>query len=212
MERNWKYILSPYELALKELKVKLRGQRAQYRLMDRPSPIEFVTGRLKPVESIIDKARHRRMSLDDLEAEMEDIVGLRVMCPFIEDIYEVVELIKAREDLTVIEERDYVTYKKQSGYRSYHLICRYPIERVEGRRFVLVEIQIRTLAMNFWASIEHSLHYKKDDQHYPEDILNRLQSVAESVSALDEEMSLLRREIKAIDERHPKEEFDDDAN
>lgn len=86
------------------------------------------------------------------------------------------------------------------------MICRYPVELVEGRRFVLVEIQVRTLAMNFWASIEHSLHYKKDDQYYPEDIAERLQSVAESVFLLDEEMSQLRREIREIDAQHHLEE------
>ena len=202
MERNWDKTLYPYELALKELKVKLRGIRGMYRLRNRPSPIEFVTGRLKPIESIIDKAQRRHMSLDQLESEMEDIVGLRIMCPFVEDIYEVVDLIDQREDLTIIEERDYITHKKKSGYRSYHLICRYPVELVEGRRFVLVEIQVRTLAMNFWASSEHSLHYKKDDQYYPEDIAKRLQSVAESVFLLDEEMSQLRREIREIDAQH----------
>jgi putative GTP pyrophosphokinase len=143
------------------------------------------------------KSRTRGISLDKLETDMEDLAGIRIMCPFVEDIHDVVSMLKNRNDLTVVYEKDYVTNKKDSGYRSYHLICEYPVQLIDEVKVVLVEIQIRTLAMNFWASIEHSLNYKYQGE-FPEEINTRLQKAAESAFQLDEEMSTIREEIKEI--------------
>lgn len=200
MRSDWDLFLYPYKLALDELKVKLKGQRAMYRLRGESSPIEFVTGRLKPVESIIQKSKTRKIAMENLEEEMEDIAGLRIMCPFVEDIQEVVELIRNRDDLEIVYEKDYISHIKESGYRSYHLVCKYPVYVIDQKYEVLVEIQVRTLAMNFWASIEHSLNYKyKGD--YPIELKRRLQETAKSVYQLDEEMSSIRNEIMNISEQ-----------
>ncbi|GAA3021948.1 GTP pyrophosphokinase family protein [Tetragenococcus solitarius] len=195
MEKNWENILAPYEQAVTELKVKLRGIRKEFREKNEHVPIEFVTGRVKPVDSILAKSKLRNISLDRLESEMSDIAGLRIMCQFVEDIYEVVKILRSRKDMKVIVERDYVTNSKQSGYRSYHLVIEYPIQLVEGPRDLLVEIQIRTLAMNFWATIEHSLNYKYQGD-FPEEISDRLIRAAEAAYRLDEEMSSIREEIQ----------------
>nr|WP_221452190.1 GTP pyrophosphokinase family protein [Bacillus benzoevorans] len=187
--------LAPYKQAVEELKVKLKGMRSQFDLQGNYSPIEFVTGRVKPIASILDKANQKGIPLDRLELEMQDIAGLRMMCQFVDDISRVVELIRKRNDFEIVEERNYITHKKASGYRSYHVVIRYPVQTIQGEKKILVEIQIRTLAMNFWATIEHSLNYKYKGQ-FPEDIRMRLQRAAEAAFRLDEEMSLIRGEIQ----------------
>jgi putative GTP pyrophosphokinase len=195
MERNWDQFLAPYEQAVSELKVKLRGIRKQYRETGQHVPVEFVTGRVKPVDSVLTKAKLRNIPLDRLESEMSDIAGLRIMCQFVEDIYQVVQLLRGRKDMKIVIERDYIANKKASGYRSYHLVVEYPVQTLEGERMVLAEIQIRTLAMNFWATIEHSLNYKYQGD-FPEEIRERLKRSAEAAYQLDEEMSNIRVEIQ----------------
>jgi putative GTP pyrophosphokinase len=192
---QWDEFLAPYKQAIDELKIKLKGLRKQYESLDRPSPIEFVTGRVKPISSIIDKANQRNIPFDRLKEEMYDIAGLRMMCQFVDDIDVVVELLRQRQDFEVVEERNYIQYTKESGYRSYHVIISYPIETLHGKTTVLAEIQIRTLAMNFWATIEHTLRYKYDGA-YPPEIRNRLERAAEAAFLLDEEMSEIREEIQ----------------
>ncbi len=176
---QWDQFLTPYKQAVDELKVKLKGMRKQYEVGEQASPIEFVTGRVKPIASIIDKANKRQIPFDRLREEMYDIAGLRMMCQFVE----------------VIEERDYIRNTKESGYRSYHVIIEYPIETLQGQKFILAEIQIRTLAMNFWATIEHTLRYKYDGA-YPDEIQHRLERAAEAAYLLDEEMSEIKDEIQ----------------
>ncbi|MDY5060066.1 GTP pyrophosphokinase [Staphylococcus simulans] len=192
---QWDRFLAPYRQAVEELKVKLRGLRKIYDLEADASPIEFVTGRVKPLTSIIEKATERDISFDRLHEEMYDIAGLRIMCQFVDDIPVVVNLLRQRRDFKVVEERDYINNTKESGYRSYHVIIQYPIETLDGQRAILAEIQIRTLAMNFWATIEHTLRYKYDGD-YPPEIQKRLENAAEAAFSLDEEMSEIKDEIQ----------------
>jgi len=191
---NWREILAPYAQVVDELKVKLRGMRSQYEFDSSPSPIEFVTGRVKPIASILEKMRRRNIPIDQIESEIQDIAGVRVVCQFVDDIYTVVELLRQRKDFKIIEEKDYISRKKESGYRSYHMIIKYPVETIYGEKQILAEIQIRTLAMNFWATNEHSLNYKYEGQ-IPANIKNRLKRAAEAAFQLDEEMSKIRNEI-----------------
>lgn len=149
MNRNWEEFLAPYHQAVAELKVKLKGMRTQFAMLTEHSPIEFVTGRVKSVASIIDKAEKRNVPLDRLREDMQDIAGLRMMCQFVDEIKPVVEYLRKRNDFEIVEERDYVTQKKDSGYRSYHVVISYPVQTIQGEQKVLVEIQIRTLAMSF---------------------------------------------------------------
>ncbi|KAB2496448.1 GTP pyrophosphokinase family protein [Priestia filamentosa] len=195
MLKHWDLFLAPYKQAVEELKVKLKGMRSQYELKSTHSPIEFVTGRVKPIPSVLDKAARKGIPLDRLEEEMQDIAGLRMMCQFVDDIPSVVEILKERNDFEVVEERNYITEKKESGYRSYHVVLRYPVQTIEGEKKILVEIQIRTLAMNFWATIEHSLNYKYSG-NFPKEIKERLQRASEAAFQLDEEMSKIREEIQ----------------
>lgn len=195
MIEDWNVFLAPYKQAVDELKVKLKGMREQFDMQFTHSPIEFVTGRVKPVPSILDKAKRKNIPLDTLGESMQDIAGLRMMCQFVDDIQHVKNLIHNRNDFEIMEERDYVNDEKDSGYRSHHIVIRYPVQTIQGEKMILVEIQIRTLAMNFWATIEHSLKYKYSGQ-IPENIQLRLKRAAQAAFLLDEEMSLIREEIR----------------
>lgn len=193
---NWEDFLAPYEQAVNELKIKLRGIRKQFnRSHTEHSPIEFVTGRVKTKESILEKCEMRQIDLSDIEEEVQDIAGLRIMCQFTDDIHEVIHIIKQRHDMRVVKEVDYISNTKDSGYRSYHLIIEYPVQLISGEKKVYAEIQIRTLAMNFWATIEHSLNYKYRGE-YPAEIRERLRRAAEAAYMLDNEMSEIRDEIR----------------
>lgn len=194
MDEEWDSFLEPYEQAVGELKLKLRTLRSQYKKANNRSPIEYVTGRVKPVSSVLEKMHRRRIKKKRLEQDMEDIAGIRIMCQFVEDIYYVVDLLRKRKDMQVLEERDYIKMHKESGYRSYHIVIDYPIQFMEQEKHLKVEIQIRTLAMNFWATIEHSLNYKYQGK-IPPDIALRLERSAEMVFALDKEMSSIREEV-----------------
>ncbi|MBV7508501.1 GTP pyrophosphokinase family protein [Bacillus sp. sid0103] len=193
--KHWDQFLSPYKQAVAELKVKLKGMRGQFDFDATHSPIEFVTGRVKPIVSILDKANQKGIPLERLEEEMQDIAGLRIMCQFVDDIHTVVNLLHNRNDFEIVEDRDYISHKKTSGYRSYHVVISYPVQTIHGEKKILAEIQIRTLAMNFWATIEHTLSYKYKGV-FPSDIQMRLKRAAEAAFRLDEEMSLIRGEIQ----------------
>ncbi|CAI2618161.1 GTP pyrophosphokinase YjbM [Apilactobacillus kunkeei] len=209
MIKNWSDFLFPYEQAVGELKVKLRGIRKEFIQSDKRSPIEFVTGRVKPIDSIKEKMKRRYVSEDRLSQDMEDIAGLRIMCPFVDDIYVVVDILRRRSDINILEERDYVNREKASGYRSYHIVFEYPIELVGGEKKILAEIQVRTLAMNFWATVEHSLNYKYNGE-FPEELKKRLQQSAETAFELDEGMSEIRDELIETQEDGTKNEHNRD--
>lgn len=192
---KWNEFLIPYAQAVDELKIKFRNLRKEFLEKNEHSPIEFVTGRVKTVDSIKEKMRRRFITEDLLEQDMQDIAGIRIQCQFVEDIYDVAKLLHIREDMRVIEERDYIANSKPSGYRSYHVVIEYPIQTAHGQISILAEIQIRTLAMNFWATIEHSLNYKYQGK-FPDEIEARLRRAAEAAFQLDTEMSSINGDIK----------------
>lgn len=195
MAIEWEEFLDPYIQTVGELKVKLRGIRKQYRKQNLYSPIEFVTGRVKSVESIQEKMALRGIREENIATELQDIAGLRIMVQFVDDVEEVLDLLRHRNDMKVIQERDYITYMKASGYRSYHVIVEYPVDTINGLKTVLAEIQIRTLAMNFWATIEHSLNYKYQGD-FPAEIKKRLEVTAKIALELDEEMRKIKEDIQ----------------
>lgn len=195
MSMDWETFLDPYIQTVGELKIKLRGIRKQFRKQNRHSPIEFVTGRVKSVESIQEKMVLRGISEENLAQDLQDIAGLRIMVQFVDDVDEVLALLRKRHDMTVVQERDYITHMKSSGYRSYHVVVEYPVDTIDGQKKVLSEIQIRTLAMNFWATIEHSLNYKYQGD-FPEEIKQRLEKTAKIALELDEEMRKIREDIR----------------
>lgn len=193
--KDWDLFLWPYQQAVSELKVKFRSLRQSFLNKGEHSPIEFVVGRVKTVDSIKEKMTRRVIAPDVIENDMQDIAGIRIMCQFVDDIYRVVDLIHQRQDMQVIEERNYIQNAKPSGYRSYHMVIEYSVFLPDGPKKIIAEIQIRTLAMNFWATVEHTLNYKYQGK-YPEDISKRLKSTAEAAYKLDEEMSSIKDEVQ----------------
>ena len=193
---DWQLFLAPYEQAVDELKLKLKNLRKEFRIEHRRAPIEFVTGRVKTRESILEKMEVRKIAPEDVLVGVQDIAGVRIMRQFVEDIYEVANILKNRQDFKVLLIRDYIQNRKPSGYRSYHMVLEYPVQLASGEvKQLIVEVQIRTLAMNFWATIEHSLNYKYQGE-YPQEILERLERASEAAFRLDEEMSEIRDEIR----------------
>ncbi|MFP4697535.1 MAG: GTP pyrophosphokinase family protein [Eubacteriales bacterium] len=190
----WREILLPYQQAAQELIVKFESIVNENRMLGKYSPIEFVTGRVKKISSILEKAKKKNINITDIEQKIEDIAGIRIICQFVEDIDKVVEIIHSRKDMQIKYEKDYISNTKDSGYRSYHIIVYYDVHTALGEKRIQAEIQIRTLAMNFWATIEHSLQYKYK-HNIPDPIKVRLTKAAEAVLNLDQEMSTIRNEI-----------------
>ena len=190
----WRSILCPYELAVRELIVKFEHIISEHRENDLYSPIEQVSGRVKSVSSILEKMQRKHIPMERMEEEVEDIAGIRIICQFEEDIETVASLIQNRSDMTIKSEKNYLKHVKQSGYRSLHLIIYYTVETLNGPRKLQAEIQIRTMALDFWATIEHSLQYKyKGDM--PPHVAERLTNAADAIILLDQEMSSVRDEI-----------------
>ncbi len=192
--RLWREMLMPYYEAVDEICMKFEHISEERRVAGKYSPIESVHGRVKRISSILEKAQKKSIEIDNIEEEIQDIAGIRIICQFVEDIHAVVEIIRNRKDMTILEERDYVTHSKESGYRSYHIIVEYEVHMYDGSKKIKVEIQVRTLAMNFWGTIEHSLQYKYRQQ-MPEHISKRLHAAADAIIMLDKEMSSVRGEI-----------------
>ncbi len=190
----WREILAPYQLAVDELKVKFEHIIREHRSAGLYSPIEQVIGRVKSISSILEKVQKKQCSINQIEEYLDDIAGIRIICQFVEDIDKVVDIIRNREDMTIKSEKDYINHMKPSGYRSYHMIINYTVNTMNGPKHIRAEIQIRTLAMNFWATIEHSLQYKYK-QNMPAHIREKLSSASEAIIQLDEEMSAVRDEI-----------------
>ncbi len=187
----WREILDPYYLAVDELVLKFKHIMLEYRSAGEYSPIEQVDGRVKKISSILEKAQKKGISVEEMDHKIHDIAGIRIICQFVEDIEKVVELIRKREDMKILKEKDFINNMKQSGYRSYHVIIEYTVYTSKGAKTIEAEIQIRTLAMNFWATIEHSLQYKYKG-NIPQPVRQRLTKAAAATVMLDSEMSAVR--------------------
>jgi putative GTP pyrophosphokinase len=200
---DWEKFLQPYELAVEGFILKIEGIRKQYEIRGIHCPIEIVTGRVKTPESIMDKAKRLNVDFEYIDEQVYDIGGIRITCKYTEDIYDMAKLLKSRKDITLLEERDYIKNPKPSGYRSLHLICRYFVETIYGQSPVILEFQIRTHAMHFWASIEHSLKYKYQ-KNIPNDIKERLLKASKAAEALDMEMSSIHQAVLELDKEETK--------
>ena len=193
----WRELLDPYQLAVDELTVKFHHIIEEHRNQGLYSPIESVDGRVKSIVSILDKMQRKNVSMNDIEKKIEDLAGIRIICQFVEDIDRVVNLIKNRTDMKVKCEKDYVSHMKTSGYRSYHMIILYTVNTIHGPKELSAEIQIRTMAMDFWASLEHQLRYKSDVE-IPEHMSDDLKKCADVIAETDQEMQRIAKELKVL--------------
>ncbi|EST52273.1 GTP pyrophosphokinase [Brevibacillus panacihumi W25] len=197
---NLVHFLAPYEQAVDELKLKLKGIKYGFQKSGRYSPIEFVVGRVKKVESLLNKAKEKGIDFSDeqwpqkVAQEVNDIAGLRVVCRYVDDVREVQQLLQEREDIVVHDIKDYIATPKPSGYRSIHMIVSYTVYHGSEKITLFCEIQIRTLGMNFWATNEHELRYKYAG-NIPKDVLQQLNEASVITHQLDVLMNSLRQEI-----------------
>ena len=188
-----------YSAAMKEVQTKLEILDDEFQMKHRRNPIHHIESRLKSIQSIMEKLSRKSfaVSMKSAVANLNDIAGIRVICPYVEDAYTVAKLLTSQDDVHLKEIRDYIQHPKPNGYRSLHLILEIPVFLQEGRILVPVEVQIRTIAMDFWASLEHDLRYKAHGI-VPQDISDELQQVGEDISRLDHKMQSIHDRIDIL--------------
>ena len=201
LEKNKKpmdLLMSYYKCALMEIETKFKVLNQEYSLQYDKNPIESIKTRVKSYDSLLRKIRKKDipLTLDSIEKNITDIAGVRVICSFPDDIYEIAESFLKQDDITLIEKKDYIQNPKPSGYRSLHLIVQVPIFLQNTKKLVTVEVQLRTIAMDFWASLEHKMRYKKNiSPDQVKFLQDELSDCARQSAALDERMQNIRNVI-----------------
>ena len=193
---SWESLMFLYNSALKEVTTKLEILNDEFVHVHKYNPIEYIKSRIKSPESIVKKLKRHNLEInvDNMINNINDIAGVRIVCSFTSDIYQIAEMIGKQNDLTVIYVKDYIRNPKPSGYKSFHMLVSVPIFLGEEVVDTRVEIQIRTIAMDFWASLEHKIYYKFEG-HAPEYISQELRDCAQIVAELDLKMLQLNEEI-----------------
>jgi GTP pyrophosphokinase len=187
-----------YKFGVDELMTKLRILSEEFDFAHQHDPIEHLTSRVKQPKAILAKIRRKRLepSLDVVKEHIEDIAGIRVVCPFVPDVYTVARMLARQDDVEIVKTKDYIAEPKPNGYRSLHLIVRIPVFLSDRVERVKVEIQMRTIAMDFWAAVEHELFYKYDGEA-PEDFATELRVAAKTAADLDQRMNALHERIQS---------------
>ena len=193
---NWKEVILIYNSALKQISTKLEILNDEFQHVHRYNPIEHIKGRLKTSESIVKKLKKNgyESTIENMVKYVNDIAGIRVICSFASDIYEIADMISNQSDIKVYSVKDYIMQPKASGYKSYHMLVTVPVYLSDRIVDTKVEIQIRTVAMDFWASLEHKIHYKFEG-NAPDYIKDEFIDCAKMVSDLDAKMLSLNEEI-----------------
>lgn len=197
---QWKSLMFLYNSALKAINVKIDILNNEFTQIYGYTPIEHVKSRLKTPESIVKKLKRNgvEVDVDGLET-INDIAGVRIICSFSSDIYQIADMIARQSDITVLCVKDYIKKPKDNGYKSYHMVVTIPVYLADGPVETKVEIQIRTIAMDFWASLEHKIYYKLEKE-VPGNLLQELKDCADVVDMLDEKMRSLNEAILAWNE------------
>ena len=203
---SWQEVMLVYNAALRQIETKMQILNDEFQHVHQYNPIEHIKVRIKTPESIVKKLKRNgyESTIDNMVKYINDIAGIRIICSFTSDIYRIADMISEQRDIKVIAVKDYITYPKASGYKSYHMIVSVPVYLSDRIVDTKVEIQIRTVAMDFWASLEHKIYYKFDGDA-PEHIKNELVECARMVSDLDARMLSLNEEILAISREREKE-------
>lgn len=199
---GYKELRMMYACALKEVRTKFEVLDVEFNVRYSRNPINAIHTRLKSNQSILEKMQRRRIpfSLENLEARIQDVAGVRVICSYVDDIYRLSEALLRQDDVKLIAQKDYIQQPKPNGYRSLHLIVRVPVFFADQRRDLPVEVQIRTIAMDFWASLEHQLRYK-EAAHVPEELNRQLLDAANRIAALDGDMQHIHDQMAALANR-----------
>lgn len=195
-------LMVQYNCAVREVRTKFEVLNEELSYRTSRNPIESISSRIKTPISIAGKLRRLGIepTVEAISDHLNDVAGIRVICSFIDDIYSVAEMLAKQDDITVIQIKDYIRKPKLNGYRSYHMIVEVPVFFSDGKKMTRVEIQLRTVAMDFWASLEHQMKYKKENTGMPE-IAFELKSCAETIAATDARMLGIRKKIEALQEQ-----------
>ena len=207
---SWETMMLLYKSALMEVGTKLEILNEEFKHIHQYNPIEHIKQRIKSPESIVKKLKKRGLdsTIENMREFINDIAGIRVICSFTSDIYRIAEMTRNQNDIKVISVKDYIISPKESGYKSFHMIVSVPIYLSDSVVDTKVELQIRTVAMDFWASLEHKVNYKLDQDDSDEEIKNirrRLYDCAQMVSVLDDEMLALNEKMQDLIEKQEKE-------
>ena len=200
MAFQFQEIMMLYESAIKQIETKLEILNKEFKVTGRRNPIETVKSRIKSPDSIAKKLQKKGfpVSFSSMTENLNDIAGVRVICPYISDIYSVKDILLKQPDVILLEEKDYIANPKESGYRSMHLVVEVPVYLSETEHNVKVEIQLRTIAMDFWASLEHQLRYKTTSK-VPDSVRRELKRCAETIAMTDQEMEEIAIELQTLD-------------
>ncbi|MDD6214262.1 MAG: GTP pyrophosphokinase family protein [Firmicutes bacterium] len=185
-----------YSSAIKEVRTKFEILNDDLAVSYNRNPIEMIKSRIKTPESIINKMQRKNLeiNMNSLMYYIEDVAGIRVICSFIDDIYEVANMLVSQDDITLVSVKDYIKHPKPNGYRSYHMIVEVPVFFANRRQNMKVEVQLRTIAMDFWASLEHDMKYKKEIEGASE-IVAQLKECADGIAAIDAKMQAINYSI-----------------
>ena len=194
--RKFSDILMMYQCAIREVRTKFEILNDDLALHNNRNPIEMIKSRVKKPKSILEKLNRRglELSVSSVLENLNDVAGIRVICSFVDDIYEVAEMFTRQDDVTLLQVKDYIKNPKPNGYRSYHMIVEIPVFFADHKQPVKVEVQLRTIAMDFWASLEHGMKYKKDMED-AEEVIAELKSCADIIAATDLRMQAISQRI-----------------
>lgn len=194
---HFRELMMMYQSAIREVTTKLTILNDELSLGNRKNPIQFIKSRVKKPLSILNKLEkmEKEISIESIMNSLNDVAGIRVICSFIDDVYKISDMLTKQDDIRLIEIKDYIKNPKPNGYRSYHMIIEIPVFFSDSKQWIRVEIQIRTVAMDFWASLEHELKYKKDLES-SKDIEDELKKCAETIAETDYKMMSIRNQIE----------------
>ena len=197
--RQFQQAMMRYTCAIREVKTKLEVLNDELFVKNQRNPIEMIKSRVKKPKSIVEKLQRRgfEISLESMEKNLDDVAGIRIICSFLDDIYEVADMLIRQDDVKVIAVKDYIQNPKPNGYRSYHMIIEIPVFFSDSKKPIRVEVQIRTIAMDFWASLDHQLKYKKSFIDDNGEISEELKQCAEVIAGTDVKMLEIRKKIEA---------------
>ena len=201
MQREYMQSEQYYAAAIREVDARLQTLDAEFSQQHRHNPIHHIESRVKALPSIIKKLQtlHTNVSMTEAKKTLHDIAGVRVVCRYVDDIYEVARLLLSQDDIHLIFQRDYIKEPKENGYRSLHIVIDVPVYSIKGKLFVPVEIQIRTVAMDFWATLEHGIRYKSPNE-IPDGIVRQLRECADVITDTDYRMQIIFKALQKLND------------
>ena len=202
LRREYSKIVGVYEAAIREINARLQTLDAEFSIKHQHNPIHHIETRVKSLNSIVKKLHDTGIpiSMDNAKKNLHDIAGVRVVCCYVDDIYRIADLLLQQDDISLILEKNYIKNPKPNGYRSLHIVVDVPVYMSQGKLFIPVEIQIRTVAMDFWATLEHGIRYKATDE-VPQGIVDQLRSCADVITETDYKMQEIFRALQMVHDK-----------